>query len=115
MFYGAGAGKLPTASAVCADIIDIACNVNKNIPIYWDRDKLELNSFDSIKNDFFVRVADEDGQAAARVEKVFDEVEEIKCGMDKEYAYIIKGLSEGDFKALISKVDGVQSVIRIKK
>ncbi|MHC1693824.1 MAG: homoserine dehydrogenase [Eubacteriales bacterium] len=33
MFYGKGAGKLPTASAVTADIIDCIKNVSKNI--FW--------------------------------------------------------------------------------
>lgn len=37
MFYGPGAGKLPTASAVVADIIDIIANRNTEIkPIVWE-------------------------------------------------------------------------------
>ncbi len=36
MFYGAGAGKLPTASAVVADIIDAAKHVNARKWISWE-------------------------------------------------------------------------------
>jgi len=36
MFYGRGAGKLPTASAVIADIIDIVRNLGKNINYFWE-------------------------------------------------------------------------------
>ena len=37
MFYGPGAGKLPTASAVVADIIDIIANRNTEVkPILWE-------------------------------------------------------------------------------
>ena len=37
MFYGPGAGKLPTASAVVADIIDIIANQDKATkPILWE-------------------------------------------------------------------------------
>jgi homoserine dehydrogenase len=37
MFYGPGAGKLPTASAVVADIIDIIANRNTEVkPIVWE-------------------------------------------------------------------------------
>ena len=37
MFYGPGAGKLPTASAVVADIIDIIANRNSDVkPIVWE-------------------------------------------------------------------------------
>ena len=35
MFYGRGAGKLPTASAVVADIVDIIRNGNNNAP-FWE-------------------------------------------------------------------------------
>ncbi len=36
MFYGRGAGKLPTASAVVSDIIDIAANLGKaHRPVEW--------------------------------------------------------------------------------
>lgn len=35
MFYGRGAGKLPTASAVVADIIDIIKHKDKNIRFEW--------------------------------------------------------------------------------
>jgi homoserine dehydrogenase len=38
MFYGPGAGKLPTASAVVADIIDIiAARDNDVRPIVWEQ------------------------------------------------------------------------------
>ena len=37
MFYGPGAGKLPTASAVVADIIDIIANRDSDVkPIVWE-------------------------------------------------------------------------------
>lgn len=35
MFYGSGAGKLPTASAVVADIIEAVQNIDKNVPLGW--------------------------------------------------------------------------------
>ncbi|MBE6966951.1 MAG: homoserine dehydrogenase [Ruminococcaceae bacterium] len=36
MFYGAGAGKFPTASAVVADVIDAAKHLNARKPLGWD-------------------------------------------------------------------------------
>lgn len=35
MFYGRGAGKLPTASAVVADVMDVARGVDIPRPLYW--------------------------------------------------------------------------------
>lgn len=36
MFYGRGAGKLPTASAVVSDVIECAKNMGRNIPNHFD-------------------------------------------------------------------------------
>ena len=35
MFYGSGAGGLPTASAVVADIVDMAKHLDTNIAVEW--------------------------------------------------------------------------------
>ena len=42
MFYGSGAGKLPTASAVVADVVDCAKNKGRNIMMSWSEEKLNL-------------------------------------------------------------------------
>ena len=36
VFYGRGAGKLPTASAVVADVIDEAQHLTERKPLYWE-------------------------------------------------------------------------------
>ena len=36
MFYGRGAGKLPTASAVVADVIDVARNMGHRKALSWE-------------------------------------------------------------------------------
>jgi flagellin-specific chaperone FliS len=73
-----------------------------------------LNRFEDICNDFFVRVDDSDGNAADNVYKAFEDVEKVES-LDKEYAYIVRNMTEGNFKELLSKVDNVINVIRIKK
>jgi len=42
MYYGAGAGKLPTASAVVADVIDAAQHIEERKALSWDDEKPEL-------------------------------------------------------------------------
>lgn len=44
MYYGSGAGKLPTASAVVADMVEEAKHINSNIPIGWSGEKLSIAS-----------------------------------------------------------------------
>ena len=39
MFYGSGAGKLPTASAVVADVVDEAKHLHRNIMTMWKEEK----------------------------------------------------------------------------
>ena len=42
MFYGSGAGKLPTASAVVSDVVDEAKHLHRNIMTMWKSEKLTL-------------------------------------------------------------------------
>lgn len=57
MFYGRGAGKMPTASAVVADIVDIARECKKAIT--WElSDKDPVIDYKKAKTSFFVRTAD---------------------------------------------------------
>ena len=46
MFYGSGAGKLPTASAVVGDIVEAAKNPNRSMMATWTSEKLELEEKD---------------------------------------------------------------------
>ncbi len=57
MFYGRGAGKLPTASAVVADVIDAAKHLKSKKYITWeDGGPDAVYSIDQVKNRWYVRV-----------------------------------------------------------
>lgn len=56
MFYGSRAGKLPTASAVVADVVDEAKHLNRNIMTMWKEEKLQLEDKADSKRRFFVRI-----------------------------------------------------------
>ncbi len=56
MFYGRGAGKLPTASAVVADVIDIAKDLKKDRHNGWEEGSPDLvASADSLVSAWYVR------------------------------------------------------------
>ena len=56
MFYGRGAGKLPTASAVVADVIDIAKDLKKDRHNGWEEGAPDLVvSADSLCSPWYVR------------------------------------------------------------
>ena len=57
VFYGPGAGKLPTASAVVADVMDIARSKGARPPITWEQgDDQTLCGTDELASRFYVRV-----------------------------------------------------------
>ena len=61
VFYGKGAGKLPTASAVVADVIDCVRHLRSNRKIlYWEEAKPDyVEPWDVTPQDVFVRVTGE--------------------------------------------------------
>ena len=57
MFYGAGAGKLPTASAVVADVVDATIHKDENVPVTWESEKLPIAPMEEMENAFYVSEA----------------------------------------------------------
>ena len=56
MFYGAGAGSLPTASAVVSDIIVEAKHLDENIPIRMAPKKMTLGDISRTSSRYYVRL-----------------------------------------------------------
>ncbi len=58
MFYGKGAGKLATASAVVSDVIELARAVKDKItlPCVWSSERVVLGDVSDVKSRFFVRI-----------------------------------------------------------
>ena len=56
MFYGSGAGKLPTASAVVADVVDCAKHPGKTVMMSWSSKVLDLVDIKDVEHCFFVRM-----------------------------------------------------------
>ena len=111
MFYGKGAGKLPTASAVVADVVEMAKNVDKNIPVEWSSKKLELVDYRSAENRFFVRVS---GTDKASVEKVFGNVEYIDAqGVTGELGFVTEVMTEEALENKKAAYGEVLNVIRV--
>lgn len=103
MFYGSGAGKLPTASAVVSDVVDATKHDGINIMQLWSSKKLELADTGSLKNQFFVRVKECDREKA---EKLFGFVEMAKLGdTQDEFAFVTDELTEKEFAEKAAQLD----------
>lgn len=112
MFYGKGAGKNATASAVVADVIDILKHKGHHIEVNMKAEKAELSPKDNAVRRFFVRVpADLQDQA----KEVFgNEVEVVKRNsIPEEFAFITDLISEKDFEDRLWKMDSVKGYLRL--
>lgn len=115
MFYGRGAGKLPTASAVVADVVAAIRNRGNHLEVKWNADKFELSDVSESKKQFFVRIEDtEAGRMEA--EKVFGVEEFITDELVKgECAFVTADImSEADFAAKEEKLTSIRNRIRMQ-
>ncbi len=102
MYYGKGAGKLPTASAVVSDVIDCARHIGKVIMCFWDAADAKLMNVEEAENKFFFRVKSGNGE---KVKAVFGEVKSVKLsGMDEEEAFVTSLMKEKDFTEKYEKI-----------
>ena len=110
MYYGKGAGKLATASAVVADVLDCARHLGKNLAIKWDSEKLEISPIDGAIRKFFVRVA---GADEAQIKEVFGDVEML-CGVVAgESGFITSELTEAEYREKAEKLKNIIGMIRV--
>lgn len=113
MFYGRGAGKLPTASAVVSDVVDEVKHMGKNIMASWDAEPLPIGDFRDAVNRFFVRVS-ADSITKEEAQKLFGDVTYVTAeGIDGELAFITSAMTEGSFADAIAKIDKIYSIIRV--
>lgn len=114
MFYGSGAGKLPTASAVVADVMDAAKHMHRSIMNDWSSEKLELTSIDSAVRRFFIR-ANGTVEDAAKLEAIFGKGEVVTVeGLEGEFGFVTAEMSEADFRAKAEQTDMIKNRIRIE-
>lgn len=97
MYYGRGAGKLPTASAVVSDVVDCARHQGKVIMCFWDKEEVKLADIGEAERSFFIRAkaGAEDAVTAAfpggRVVHLKDRKE--------DFGYFTQSMKEKDFQA----------------
>ena len=113
MFYGSGAGSLPTASAVVGDVVAAAKNMGRNIPVIWEQEKLEIADMKDASQRFFVRVSGDKAANEEKVTKAFGNVQVVDAGVAGEYAFITDAVKEGDFAKKAEELGNVVSRIRV--
>ncbi len=111
MFYGQGAGKDATASAVVSDVIEEAQVLGTSVMSAWDPEKQELMNVADMRCRFFVRVS---GMDAGAARDAFGTIELFDAGVSGEYGFITEEMSEAEYQKKALKLDGVLSMLRIR-
>lgn len=111
MFYGKGAGKLPTASAVAADVVDCVKHTGKNIKILWNLEKLTLSDLGDFERQYFVRMP-ADAEAKA-ITAAFGAVEMVSVEGINEKAFITGVMKESAFNEAAEKAGHIINRIRL--
>ena len=110
-FYGAGAGKLPTASAVVADMVDCAVHVNRRKNFGWGpgSENYVVDEKSALEMPFYVRAKATESEAVA----LFHNVKFLtRTGQPSdEVAFITDSMTEN---ALDKKLEGVNVINKIK-
>ncbi len=114
MFYGSGAGKLPTASAVVADVVDAAKHLGIHIMSIWSSKKLALSDVKSASHRYFVRLGENTDEAKEKAAMLFGQVEPVSIpDRDNEYAFITLKMSEETFHDKAAGLDNIVGMIRV--
>lgn len=111
VFYGRGAGKLPTASAVVADIIDEAKHLGARKYVYWEPAKEGyVCDYKEAASSYFVRVESHDGAMAIKTaSSLFGKVTAAVCpdSPEDESAFITPSMSEGEFERALASLSSL--------
>ena len=109
MFYGSGAGKLPTASAVAGDIVE-AAKVTGNTGHFWTEEKLALADISTVENKFFVRTS----ASAEEAKAAFGDIWVMTDVVADEIGFVTEKMTEAAYKECAEKLNGIISMIRVE-
>ena len=98
MFYGSGAGKLPTASAVIADIMEAVENADHNVPFGWSGERLTIADQKTSVHRYFVRVEGTGTELEQAAAAAFGGAELVKLdSLNDEFALLTGEMSEAAY------------------
>ncbi len=112
MFYGSGAGKLPTASAVVSDVIECIQNRGRNIDIGLKNTDAILEDPSEVMNRFFVRVSRSEREKACRL--FGDGILEVENDeLPDEFAFVTPMISAAAFESKVRELSTYEHSIRL--
>jgi homoserine dehydrogenase len=113
VFYGRGAGKLPTASAVVADIVDSIKHIKSRKYLFWtDSDNSSVLPFEKSVRAMYVRGVTDDKEAAYdRAAAVFGDIHRLSKdnAPEGEIAFITEPLPYEEFESKLNELSEIKA------
>ncbi len=114
MYYGRGAGKLPTASAVVSDVIDCARHIGKTVMCLWEDEDVKLADIGQVSRRFFVRV-DQSKADEEKAKEIFGQAVIVRIDtLSGEFGLITEPMTEKAFGEKAEQLGAVIGRIRIE-
>lgn len=118
VFYGRGAGKLPTASAVVADVIDCANHPNGGkSPAWGPGQKDYVVDYRTVETALYVRgLADDVQKILYQAKQVFGEIQELtrRHMPDNEIAFVTPVMEEKELRRRLDGIEGLSIITTIR-
>ncbi len=113
LYYGRGAGKLPTASAVVGDVVECVKKLGRSIPAAWDETEKKLTENGAFRQQYLIRIKGEAGVLRQKAEAVFGRVQVVQIPeAADEFAVLTGEMSEREYKDAAEELTGIISMIR---
>ena len=114
MYYGRGAGKLPTASAVVGDVIAAAKNPGNHLTCVWKEKACSLADYKKLAQKYFVRVAGNMADLKGDIEKVFAGASFVQLdNVTDEFAFVTEEMTELEYDKKAASINNIKSMIRM--
>ena len=116
MFYGSGAGKLPTASAVVGDVVEAVKNIGYNLGYGWSEEKLQIQKQEEVEHRFFVRIKGKKEELQQKLEASFGMLQYVEVPeIAGEFGFVTESMKEGLYEKKVSDyTEDIISMIRVE-
>lgn len=116
MFYGSGAGKLPTASAVVGDVVDAVKNMGRVVMPVWTEEKVTLTDKADTEKKFFVRMKGVPAEYAEKIEAVFGKTEQVVLeDISGEFGFMTEKMKESVYEEKAAQFSNILHMMRVEE
>ncbi|MDO4451633.1 MAG: homoserine dehydrogenase [Lachnospiraceae bacterium] len=116
MFYGSGAGKLPTASAVVGDVVDAVKNMGRVVMPVWTEEKVTLTDKADTEKKFFVRMKGVPEEYTEKIEAVFEKTEQVVLeDISGEFGFMTEKMKESVYEEKAAQFSNILHMMRVEE